>query len=122
MLTRDGNREPTPMAYEGDGGALRGDPLDQDARRAGVVPAGPLHAAGAGDPGAPLAGGEAPGRGAAVPGGGGANGRVDHDGDAGGAVAAARRGRLSARSRSDFLRVAVPVKGRLREPAFKLLE
>ena len=37
-------------------------------------------------------------------------------------MAAARRGRLSARPRSDFLRVAVPVKGRLREPAFKLLE
>jgi ATP phosphoribosyltransferase len=37
-------------------------------------------------------------------------------------VAAPRRERLPARPRSDFLRVAVPVKGRLREPAFKLLE
>src|SRR5690242_10950737 len=87
MVMRNGNQEPTPMAYEGDGGALRGDPLAEDARRAGVLPAGSLHAAGAGDAGAPLAGGEARGRGAAVPGGGGANGRVDDDGDAGGAVA-----------------------------------
>ncbi len=61
--------------------------------------------------------------GTAVPGDRGANGRVDDDGDPRGALAAPRRGRLPAGARPlGLLRVAVPVKGRLREPSFQLLE
>src|SRR3954471_21930052 len=55
-----------------------------------------LHALRAGGDGAPLGGGAAAGRAAAVPRGGAADGRVDDDGDAGGALAASRRGRLPA--------------------------
>ena len=58
-----------------------------------------------------------------------ANGRLDDDGDARGALAAPRRGRLSAGARphgaaqrSDRLTIAVPAKGRLREPAVALLD
>ena len=54
--------------------------------------------------------------------------RLDDDGDAGGALAAPRRGRLPAGARPaeggdvDRLTIAVPVKGRLREPSVSLLE
>src|SRR5919204_4293448 len=88
----------------------------------------PLHAQRARGDGASLGGREAPGRGVAVPRGSGANGRVHDDGDARGAVAAARRGRLPDRARPDAapfprpLKVAIPAKGRLREPAVELLE
>src|SRR5579884_1439257 len=109
-MTDDGDEEPTPVAHEGDARALRRDPAARDAGRAGELPAGSLHAPGAGDARAPLAGGEARRPRAAVPGGGGANGRLDRDGDAGGALAAPRRGRLPAGARS-LLKVALPVKG-----------
>src|SRR6184192_2575042 len=54
--------------------------------------------------------------------------RLDDDGDARGALAAVRRGRLPAGARpqeapqSDRLTIAVPAKGRLREPAISLLD
>ena len=54
-----------------------------------------------------------------------AGARLDDDGDARGAVAPARRGRLRARAAAPQeaarLRIAVPSKGRLREPAIQLL-
>src|SRR5437899_2243178 len=114
------------MADARDDRALRGDSQREIAGGAGGVPAGPLHAVGAGGDGAPL-GGRAAGRpGAAVPGDRRTNGGLDGDRDAGGALAAPRRGRLSARARqgetdSDRLTIAVPVKGRLREPSVRLL-
>src|SRR5437016_2247440 len=114
------------MADARDDRALRGDSQPEIAGGAGGVPAGPLHAVGAGGDGAPL-GGRAAGRpGAAVPGDRRTNGGLDGDRDAGGALAAPRRGRLSARARqgetdSDRLTIAVPVKGRLREPSVRLL-
>ena len=93
----------------------------------GVVPAGSLHDVGAGGDGAPLAGGAAAREGTAVPGDRGADARLDDDRDARGALAEARRRRLQAGARpqagrTQLLKVALPVKGRLREPSFKLLE
>src|SRR5437764_10860439 len=94
-----------------------------DEGRGGAILPGSLHARGAGGDGASLAGSTPARAGSAVPGDRGANGSLDDDGDAGGALATARRGRLSASARPlGLLRVAVPVKGRLREPAFRLLE
>src|SRR5579862_7413102 len=122
MPERNARQEPTSMADQGDARSLRDPALVRDAGGAGALPEGSLHAVGAGDAGAPVAGGEARRPGPAVRGGGAENGRIDGDGDARGALAALRRGRVSARARSSLLRVAVPVKGRLREPAFKLLE
>src|SRR4029077_6562713 len=88
----------------------------------GVLP-GPLHALGAGGDGASLASGPPAGAGPAVSGDRREDGRVDDDGHAGGALAAPRRGRLSHSARPlGLLRVAVPAKGRLREPSFHLLE
>lgn len=75
-----------------------------------------------------MGGGTSRGPGAAVPGGRGEDGRLDGDGDAGGSLAPPRRRRLSARARSaqgdeiDRLTIAVPVKGRLRDPSVSLLE
>src|SRR5579872_7117363 len=111
------------MAHEGDARALRRDPVAGDARGDGGVLPGSVHPLRAGGDGPSLAGGPAPGAGAAVPGDRRAGRRVDDDGDARGALAAPRRGRLpdGARPRG-VLRVALPVKGRLREPAFHLLE
>src|SRR5262249_2227471 len=82
-----------------------------------------LHGVGARRDGAPLAGGAAAGRGAAVPRGGEARPRVDDDGDAGRPVAAPGRGRVRAGAPppQEALRIAVPSKGRLREPAIELL-
>src|SRR4029077_19968124 len=52
-----------------------------------------------------------------------ADGCIDDDRDPRGTLAGTRRGRVSRGSRSPgVLRVAVPVKGRLREPSFHLLE
>src|SRR6478672_10100443 len=111
------------MADDRDGRALRSDPVAPDAGGGGSVLPRPVHAVGAGGDGAPLAGGAAGGRGTAVPGGREPDGRVDDDGDARGALAAPRRGRLSGSARSrGLLRVALPSKGRLREPAYRLLE
>jgi len=66
-------------------------------------------------------------KGLAVPGDRGADARLDDDGDARVALAEARRRRLQAGARpqagrTELLKVALPVKGRLREPSFKLLE
>ena len=117
------------MADAGAGGALRRDP--RAARRAdevGALPAGPVHARRSSrrwrtagqvarlvDEGLPYL--EIAQR----------TRRVDDDGDAGRALAAPRRGRLPAgarprRRRVDRLTIAVPVKGRLREPSVSLLE
>ena len=58
------------------------------------------------------------------------DGRIDGDGDAGGPLAATRGGRLPAgarppqaqdETRADRLTIAIPAKGRLREPAIALL-
>src|SRR6185437_9759343 len=122
----DGRTGATRMADEGAEGALRRAALTGVARGAGAVPAGPVHALGARGDGAPVGGGPARGAGAAVPGDRAADGRLDDDGDAGRALAEPRRGRLPARARPDAgdgrLTIAVPVKGRLREPSVDLLE
>src|SRR6185437_2639086 len=115
------------MAHTGDEAAVRGDRVAGDARGGGGVLPGPVHPVGAGGDGAPLAGGAAGGPGAAVPGDRGEDARLDDDRDARGALAQARRGRVPAGARpgdrlEGHLRVAVPVKGRLREPAFRLLD
>src|SRR5262245_64046561 len=88
-------RPSTRMADERDTGPVRGDPQPSNGRRGGTVLPGPLHARGARGADTPLAGGEAPGPGVAVPRGSRENGRLDDDGDEGRAVAEARRGRLS---------------------------
>ena len=109
-------------------GALRGDPGAGVAGRGGAVPAGPVHDRGAGGDGAQVGRGAPGGPGVAVPGGRPADARVDDDGDAGRALASPRRGRLPAGARPaeggdvDRLTIAVPVKGRLREPSVSLLE
>src|SRR5579864_349482 len=124
----DGEERPTPVAYARDGGSVRDDPLAAAARRGRALPARPLHARGAGDAVAPLGGGEAPRPGPALSRDRATDRSLDGDRDAGGTLAAARRGRLPAGSRPegsqlvDLLKVAVPAKGRLREPAVKLLE
>src|SRR6185312_6197838 len=111
------------MAHSGDGGALRRDQVAADTDGGGALPPGPVHAFGARGDGTPLGGGAASGRGASVPRDRAANGRVDDDRDPRGALASARRRRVSPGARPvDFLKIALPVKGRLREPAFRLLE
>src|SRR3954454_24396828 len=123
MEGRDGGTEPTPMGDQGDAKALRGDSGAREQGGRGTVLPGPVHALGARGDGAPLGSGAPAGAGAAVPGDRGANGRIDDDRDSRGALAAPRRGRLPAGARPNgLLRVAVPVKGRLRDPSFKLLE
>src|SRR5438132_11868995 len=117
------------MADERDRAALRGDAVDAHGGRAGALPTGSLHGRRAGDAGAPLAGGAVPRRGAALPRGGAEGGRIDDNGDARGAVAEARRGGLPAGARQAApeapfeqpLKIAIPAKGRLREPAVGLL-
>src|SRR3989442_13638917 len=110
------------MADERDLAAVRRSVAAQDAERGGPLPAGPLHAVGAGGDGAPLAGGAAAGRRAALPGDQQAGARLDDDGDARGALAATRRGRLPAAARPaappgpDPLTIALPAKGRLARP------
>src|SRR5947208_871751 len=118
-----GRPEPTPVANQGDERALRGDPDAGDAAGdRGVLP-GSLHALGARGDGAPLAGGPPARARPAVPRDRRANGSVDNNGDAGGALAATRRGRLpGGAGPRGLLRLALPAKGRLREPAFHLLE
>src|SRR6476646_2259102 len=123
MKRRDGRAQPTPMGAPGDAKALRGDPVAGEQGGRGEVLPGSVHALGARGDGAPLGGGAAPGAGAAVPRDRGANGSVDDDGDTRGALVAPRGGRLPVGARqSGDLKVALPAKGRLREPAFKLLE
>src|SRR3954453_4180309 len=122
------------MADQGDARALRRDPVAGDAGGDGELLPGPVHDLGARGDGAPLGGGASRGAGPAVPGDRGASRSVDDDGDAGRALAAPRRGRLPGGTRplgsavgpapasARTLRVAVPVKGRLREPSFHLFE
>src|SRR5581483_1304429 len=121
-----GEREPTHVAHPGDRRPLRRDPQPEDAYGADRVPAGPLHALGARGDGAPLGGGPAAGQGPSVHGDRGEDRGLDDDRDAGRALAAPRRGRLPAGARSREARggrltIAVPVKGRLRDPAVSLL-
>src|SRR4051794_19550268 len=102
MLTRsNGVGTLTYMADEGNQRALRGDLLPPVGGRGRPLPARPLHAFGARGDGASLAGGAAAGGGAALSGDQQADARLDDDGDARGALAAVRRGRLSARARPD---------------------
>src|SRR6478752_515905 len=123
MKARDGRAEPTPVGDQGDAKALRGDSRAREQGGGGAVLPGSVHAVGARGDGAPLGGGAPAGAGTSLPGDRGANGRVDDDGDTRGALAAPRRRRLPAGARPNgLLRVAVPVKGRLRDPSFKLLE
>src|SRR6266496_2321756 len=129
MLTRSyGSGTLTSMADEGNQRAFRGDRLPPLGGRGGPLPARPLHAVGDGGDGAPLAGGAAAGRGAAVPGDQQADSRVDDDGDTRGPLAALRRGRIPVGARSaetaqsDRLTIAVPAKGRLRDPSISLLD
>src|SRR5580765_365915 len=109
-------------------GAVGSDPRPGVARRGGAVPQGPVHDRGAGGDGPPVGGRAAGGPGAAVPGGRAEDARVDDDGHAGCALAAPRRRRLPAGAGAngepvvDRLTIAVPVKGRLREPSVSLLE
>src|SRR5687768_17149793 len=116
------------MANRRNEGSLRGDPRAGGRGGGGALPAGSLHPERAAGDGAPLGGGEARGARTALPGDLPADGRVDDDGDARGALAAVRGGRLPAGARAaeaplpDALKIAVPAKGRLREPAVALLE
>src|SRR5919198_1996496 len=119
----DGRAGPTSMGNQGDEKALRRDRVPRDARGGGALLPGSLHPLGAGGNGAPLGGGASAGARVAVPGDRRANGRIDDDRDAGRPLAAPRGGRLRAGAGPrGLLRLALPVKGRLREPAFKLLE
>src|SRR3954447_19167647 len=103
-------------------GSIPGDRVAPERRRGGAVLPRPVHAVGAGGNVPPLAGGAARGPGAAVPRGEPADGRLDDDGDARGALAPPRRGRLSAAARPATtprrdgvrLTIGIPVKGRLR--------
>jgi ATP phosphoribosyltransferase len=93
---------------------------------------GSLHAPRARGDGAPLGGGEAAGSGQPpLSRDRTENGRLDGDGDASGSLASSRGGRLPTgarpaeaqdEERTDRLTIAVPAKGRLREPAIALLE
>src|SRR4051812_30850687 len=112
------------MADETAPGSLRDDRLTPDHGRGGALPARSLHEVGARRNGAQVGGRAAPERGPALPRGGEAIARLDDDGDAGGAMAPERRGRLFAGtspSPQGRLRIAVPSKGRLREPTIELL-
>src|SRR6266511_3093486 len=94
----------------------------------GALPARPLHDRGAGGNRSPLAGRAAARPGPPLPRDRTENGRVDDDGDPRGAMASAWGGRLPVRSRpaqapfAQPLKIAIPAKGRLREPAVGLLE
>src|SRR6476660_4708622 len=118
----------TFMADTGAGGAGGCPARARDARGGRVLPAGSLHAGGARRDGAPLGRRQAGRPRAAIPGGRSAHARLDDDGDAGRALAAPRRGWLPAGARPaegvdvNRLTIAVPVKGRLREPSVSLLE
>src|SRR3954447_11110988 len=123
---RNGRPDSTSMADARDDRALRRGAQPEVAAGAGSLPAGPVHVGGAGGDGAPLAGGETRRPGAAVHGDRREDGGVDGDRDPGGALAEPRRRRLSRRDRQgeedgDRLTIAVPVKGRLREPSVRLL-
>src|SRR3954469_5945486 len=123
MKVRDGGTEPTPVGDQGDAKALRGDSRAREQGGRGAVLPGSVHPLGARGDGAPLGGGAPAGAGTAVPGDRRANGRIDDDRDPRRALAAPRRGRVPVGARPNgLLRGAVPVKGRLRDPSFRLLE
>src|SRR5262245_54535777 len=115
------------MADTRDHGPVRGDHVSPDGRGGRPVPARPLHALRARGDGASVAGRAAPGGGPAVRRDQPANARLDDDGDARRALAAVRGRRLPLGPRpheapqSDRLTIAVPAKGRLREPSISLL-
>src|SRR5579871_599059 len=107
---------------------LGGDSQPAVAGRGRALSARPVHDLRARGDGASLGGGAARRPRIAVPGGRPEDARLDDDRDAGRALAAPRRGRLPLGARPDGggdidrLTIAVPVKGRLREPAVSLLE
>src|SRR5690242_446736 len=115
------------MAHTGNQRPVADDRLPEDGGRGGAIPAGPVHDLGAGGDVAPLARGAARGRGATLPGGGEDDRRLDGDGDPGRPLVEVRGGRLPRGARpaeapQDRLRIAIPAKGRLREPCVALLE
>src|ERR1700736_819983 len=119
----------TSMGNAGDRGSLRNAGPAPVAGRGAERAARPVHPRRTGDDGASLARGAAGGPGGVVPANSAGNGRVDGDGDAGGVLAAPRRGRISPRvaatqerAISQRLTVAVPVKGRLHESSLVLLD
>src|SRR4051794_10431907 len=116
------------MAYSGNRRLVANDRLLEVGGGSGAILPGPLHDLGARGDVAPLARGAAGRRGRALPGGFEGDGRVDGDGDAGGPLAEVRGGRLPLGARAaetpreqDRLRIAIPAKGRLREPSVELL-
>src|SRR5581483_1826640 len=123
-----GRARTTSVANDRDEGARRRDLEPSDARRAAGLPARPLHAGRARGDEPPLGGGAGARPRPAVPRGRGEDRGVDDDGDPGRPVAAPRPGRLPRGARptperqDGRLRIAVPAKGRLREPAVSLLE
>src|SRR5437764_4384321 len=127
MRTGEHDREDaTPMGNPRDDRALRRVLEPQVEAAAGDLPAGSLHAWGAGGNGPSLEGRTAGAPGGAVHRDRGADRGVDRDRDARGPLAEPRRGRLPHRDRQgqeggDRLTIAVPVKGRLRDPSVRLL-
>src|SRR5579862_2021987 len=123
-----GRQRTTSVADVRDEGARRRNLEPRDARGAAGLPARPVHAERARGDEPPLGGGARARPRPPVPRGRGPDGRLDDDRDQGGAVATSRPGRLPrgarpAPEREDGrLRIAVPVKGRLREPSVSLLE
>src|SRR6266508_110499 len=128
LIRSNGNGAFTSMADAGNQRPLRGDGVPSLSGGGRPLPARPLHDVGAGGDGEPVAGRAPAGRGAALPGDQQADACIDDDRDAGGALAAVRRGRVPAHARSakapqdDRLTIAVPAKGRLREPSISLLD
>src|SRR4051794_32405842 len=115
------------MAHTGNQRSAADDPRPEDGRGGGAIPAGPVHDLGARGDVAPLARGAAGGRGATLPGGRADDRGLDGDGDAGRPLAEVRGGRLPLAARpaeapQDHLKIAIPAKGRLREPCVALLE
>src|SRR5712691_7261082 len=124
-----GGRVASRMGDERDTRSTEDDRLAPNRRRGGAVPPRSVHALRAGGDDTPLAGGAVGRSRAAVPRGEQENRRVDDDRDTGGALAAPRRGRLpvdarpaASSARADRLTIAIPAKGRLREPSVALLE
>src|ERR1700682_1163683 len=118
MTSANGRQRTTHMADPRDERALRRDPDLENAVGGRTVPAGSLHARGAGSDVAPLGGGAPGGPGPALHGDRREDERLADEGDAGGALAPPRRGRLSAgvgagKADDGRLTIAVPVKGRL---------
>src|SRR6266850_5668130 len=128
MLAYDDGRSLPRMGDGRDRGALGDDRRAALGGGDGELSPRPLHDRGAGSNGAPLAGRAAARPGPSIPRDRAPNGSVDDDGNARGAVASAWGGRLPAGSRpastpfTQPLKIAIPAKGRLREPAVGLLE